>query len=169
MGAEIKHGRVAMAGFLGFCAQCTDIVKGPHEYLPYRGYVENVSPQEQWDNIPLIGKLQILTFVGMLESYGEGAAATSPSTSTTPKAVFRASILPSRARASTASSSSTSTTPLASPLRPPRRRRSAAAVSRSTTAALPCLASSRSSPSPRASLSLPLTSSRASPSTTATS
>ena len=39
--------------------------------MPYRGYVENVSPQEQWDNIPVIGKLQILTFVGMLESYGE--------------------------------------------------------------------------------------------------
>jgi hypothetical protein len=71
--AEIKHGRVAMAGFLGFCAGCTDIVKGPHSVLPYRGYVENVSPQEQWDNIPLYGKLQILVFVGMLESYGEGA------------------------------------------------------------------------------------------------
>merc|ERR1719502_1224851 len=71
--AEIKHGRVAMAGFLGFCAGCTDIVKGPHTYLPYRGFVEDVSPQEQWDNIPLYGKLQILVFVGMLESYGEGA------------------------------------------------------------------------------------------------
>jgi len=71
--AEIKHGRVAMAGFLGFCAQCTDLVKGPHSILPYRGYVENVSPQEQWDNIPLNGKLQILVLVGMLESYGEGA------------------------------------------------------------------------------------------------
>merc|ERR1719164_22464 len=69
--AEIKHGRVAMAAFLGFCVQSLDIVKGEHTFLPYRGYVENVSPQEQWDNIPVIGKLQILTFVGMLESYGE--------------------------------------------------------------------------------------------------
>ncbi|KAH8063514.1 serine carboxypeptidase [Aureococcus anophagefferens] len=47
--AEIKHGR------------------------PYSGYVSNVSPQEQWENVPAIGKLQILVLVGMLESYGEGA------------------------------------------------------------------------------------------------
>jgi hypothetical protein len=71
--AEIKHGRVAMAGFLGFCAHCTPIVSGEHSILPYRGYVAGVSPQEQWDNIPLYGKLQILVLVGMLESYGEGA------------------------------------------------------------------------------------------------
>ena len=69
--AEIKHGRVAMAAFLGFCVQCTDVVKGEHSFLPYRGYVADVSPQEQWDNIPVIAKLQILTFIGMLESYGE--------------------------------------------------------------------------------------------------
>merc|ERR1719482_2030357 len=62
-----------MAGFLGYCVQCLDVVKGEHTTLPYRGFVADVSPQEQWDNIPLIGKLQILTFVGMLESYGEGA------------------------------------------------------------------------------------------------
>merc|ERR1719199_2101338 len=30
-------------------------------------------PQEQWDNIPLLGKAQIITAIGMLESYGEGA------------------------------------------------------------------------------------------------
>eukprot|EP00621_Florenciella_sp_RCC1693_P004587 CAMPEP_0182553132 /NCGR_PEP_ID=MMETSP1323-20130603/49327_1 /TAXON_ID=236787 /ORGANISM="Florenciella parvula, Strain RCC1693" /LENGTH=293 /DNA_ID=CAMNT_0024764845 /DNA_START=32 /DNA_END=913 /DNA_ORIENTATION=+ len=71
--AEIKHGRVAMAAFLGFCAQCTDAVKGPHPILPYKGFVENVSPQEQWDNIPGFGKFQILVLIGMLESYGEGA------------------------------------------------------------------------------------------------
>ena len=62
-----------MAGFLGFCAQCTPLVSGEHTLPPYRGYVAGVTPQEQWDNIPLIGKLQIFTFVGMLESYGEGA------------------------------------------------------------------------------------------------
>ena len=35
--------------------------------------MEGVSPQEQWDNIPLYGKLQIFGLIGMLESYGEGA------------------------------------------------------------------------------------------------
>ena len=65
--AEIKHGRIAMAGFLGYCVQCLDVVKGEHTTLPYRGFVADVTPQEQWDNIPVIGKLQILTFVGMLE------------------------------------------------------------------------------------------------------
>ena len=68
---EIKHDRVAMAAFLGDCVQCLGVVKGEHKFLPYCGYVADVSPQEQWDNIPVIGKLQILTFVGMLESYGE--------------------------------------------------------------------------------------------------
>merc|ERR1711924_384128 len=71
--AEIKHGRVAMAAVLGFIAQCTPLVSGEHTTLPYRGYVANCTPQEQWDNIPLLGKLQIITVVGMLESYGEGA------------------------------------------------------------------------------------------------
>ena len=73
--AEIKHGRVAMAAFLGYLAQCTDLVKGEHTYLPYRGYVAGCTPQEQWDNIPLYGKLQIFGLIGMLESYGEGAGA----------------------------------------------------------------------------------------------
>ena len=72
--AEIKHGRVAMAGFLGFIAQCTPLVSGEHAAAPYRGYVAGVTPQEQWDNIPQAGKLQIIAFVGMLESYGEGAS-----------------------------------------------------------------------------------------------
>eukprot|EP00635_Sarcinochrysidales_sp_CCMP3193_P003642 CAMPEP_0118897042 /NCGR_PEP_ID=MMETSP1166-20130328/4606_1 /TAXON_ID=1104430 /ORGANISM="Chrysoreinhardia sp, Strain CCMP3193" /LENGTH=272 /DNA_ID=CAMNT_0006836103 /DNA_START=43 /DNA_END=861 /DNA_ORIENTATION=+ len=71
--AEIKHGRVAMAAFLGYCVQSLPIVSGPHVFDPYRGYVAGVTPQEQWDNIPAIAKFQILVFIGMLESYGEGA------------------------------------------------------------------------------------------------
>ncbi|KAH8071436.1 chlorophyll A-B binding protein [Aureococcus anophagefferens] len=47
--AEIKHGRVAMAAFLGYLAGSTEL----------------------WDAIPLYGKLQIIVLVGMLESYGE--------------------------------------------------------------------------------------------------
>ena len=76
--AESKHGRIAMAGFLGFFVQSPgnfigDIVSGDHAILPYRGYVAGCTPQEQWANIPMIGKLQIIALVGMLESYGEGA------------------------------------------------------------------------------------------------
>jgi len=50
--AEIKHGRVAMAGFLGYCVQSLPIVSGEHLLAPYPGYVAGVTPQEQWDNIP---------------------------------------------------------------------------------------------------------------------
>jgi len=71
--AEIKHGRVAMAAFLGFLLQSLPIVSGEHLLAPYRGYVAGVSPQEQWENVPASGKFQILIFIGMLESYGEGA------------------------------------------------------------------------------------------------
>ena len=60
-----------MAAFLGYCAQCLDVAKGENTFLPYCGNIADVSPQEQWGNISVIGELQILTFVGMLESYGE--------------------------------------------------------------------------------------------------
>ena len=140
--SEIKHGRIAMAAFLGFIAQCTPLVSGEHKFLPRTAatsravhkskvvapsqsfiligsscscpgtlvsrhvkssrcsrlvapvleksasssheahpthwlicaQVAGCTPQEQWDNIPLYGKLQIFVLVGMLESYGEGAS-----------------------------------------------------------------------------------------------
>ena len=69
--AEIKHGRVAMAAFLGYCAQSTPLVSGPHKLLPFKGYEPGLTPPEQWDAIPVSAKLQIFTLIGMLESYGE--------------------------------------------------------------------------------------------------
>jgi len=71
--AEIKHGRVAMAAFFGFLFQSLPAIAGDHIFAPYRGYVAGATPQVQWDNVPAIGKLQILIAIGMLESYGEGA------------------------------------------------------------------------------------------------
>merc|ERR1711924_494678 len=45
--AEIKHGRVAMAAFLGYLAQSTPVVSGPHAKLPYSGYEPGLTPPEQ--------------------------------------------------------------------------------------------------------------------------
>ena len=52
-------------------------MKGENTFLPYRGSVADVTPQEQWGNIPVIGKLQILTLIGMLESWTDRTTAVS--------------------------------------------------------------------------------------------
>ena len=41
-----------------------------HMPFPYSGYEPGLTP-EQWDAIPLAGKIQIFGIIGMLESYGE--------------------------------------------------------------------------------------------------
>merc|ERR1711924_277288 len=106
--AELKHGRVAMAAFLGFTAQCTPLVSGEHNILPYHGYVAGCTPQEQWDNIPLYGKLQILVLIGMLESYGR-APARPRAMCTIPKAASLATTPRSRAKVSVRSPSTSGT------------------------------------------------------------
>ena len=71
--AEIKHGRVAMAAFVGFIVQSNNI------YFPWdlANGVSHASiaaaggPGDQWDALPTAAKLQILGFVGLLELYSE--------------------------------------------------------------------------------------------------
>ena len=68
--AEIKHGRVAMAAFVGYIVQSNGI-HFPFPFtldglMPYEG-----SPPEQWDNLPFAGKCQIILFIGFLEWWGE--------------------------------------------------------------------------------------------------
>merc|ERR1719460_1234254 len=71
--AEIKHGRVAMAGFVGFLVQSNGI------YFPWKLSATTTfadiaaagSPGDQWDALPTSAKVQILLFVGFLEMWSE--------------------------------------------------------------------------------------------------
>merc|ERR1719261_1891910 len=72
--AEIKHGRVAMAAFVGYCVQSNGI------YFPWALTTSGIThadisaaggPPDQWDALPTAAKLQILLFVGFLEISSE--------------------------------------------------------------------------------------------------
>jgi hypothetical protein len=78
--AEIKHGRVAMAAFVGFCVQANGV------HFPWNlqglGNTPPVSfaeisaaggPADQWDALPTSAKLQILGAIGFLEMWGEAS------------------------------------------------------------------------------------------------
>ncbi|EOD26883.1 light harvesting protein [Emiliania huxleyi CCMP1516] len=65
--AEIKHGRVAMAGFVGFIVQANGI-KFP--WAPFNA-ITSTSPPEQWDQLPDAAKWQIILGVGFLEWWSE--------------------------------------------------------------------------------------------------
>jgi hypothetical protein len=69
--AEIKHGRVAMAAFVGYCVQS-------NFHFPWAMTLDgspfpstSLSPPEQWDALPLASRIQIILFVGFLEFYSE--------------------------------------------------------------------------------------------------
>ena len=72
--AEIKHGRVAMAAFVGFIVQSNGI------HFPWDLTTSGISyadisaagaPAAQWDALPTISKLQIIGAVGFLEWWSE--------------------------------------------------------------------------------------------------
>merc|ERR1719226_52039 len=71
--AEIKHGRVAMAAFVGYVLQSNgihfpgDIAGG----VSYESIAAAGGPADQWDAIPTAAKVQIILFVGFLEFLSE--------------------------------------------------------------------------------------------------
>jgi hypothetical protein len=83
--AEIKHGRVAMAAFVGYCVQSNGICFpwnlagpfggiGPLASQPAISFADISAaggPADQWDALPSSAKLQILGAVGFLEFCGE--------------------------------------------------------------------------------------------------
>jgi len=77
--AEIKHGRVAMAAFVGFCVQSNGIhfpgnIAGapfPGASISYADIAAAGGPGDQWDALPTAAKIQIICAVGFLEVIGE--------------------------------------------------------------------------------------------------
>merc|ERR1719271_1682988 len=90
--AEIKHGRVAMAGFVGYCVHANGL------YFPWDiqktldfgagwpltkdlpevsfGYISAAgAPGDMWDALPTAAKVQIILVIGFLEMHGESSLA----------------------------------------------------------------------------------------------
>lgn len=70
--AEIKHGRVAMAAFVGYIVQSNGIHwPWPMTFAGEPFPSDAGSPPEQWDALPDAAKWQIILFVGFLEHFSE--------------------------------------------------------------------------------------------------
>lgn len=70
--AEIKHGRVAMAAFVGYCLQANGVhFPWPTSFDGSPFPFEGLSPPEQWDALSNAAKYQIIIFIGFLEHFGE--------------------------------------------------------------------------------------------------
>merc|ERR1712085_98202 len=67
--SEIKHGRIAMAGFVGYCFHANGIkfpFPGPQSVV-----TDGMSAPEVWDAIPFLAKLQIIGAIGIFEHISE--------------------------------------------------------------------------------------------------
>ena len=62
--SEIKHGRVAMAAFVGYCVQSNFISPWSQHLDGTTGPSFDLSPEQQWDAIPEAAKWQIFTLIG---------------------------------------------------------------------------------------------------------
>ena len=90
--AEIKHGRIAMAAFVGYTAHANGIhfpwsiqeplklwgSESPLASLPSITFADIAaagSPGDMWDAVPTAGKAQIFAVIAFLEAFGETSVA----------------------------------------------------------------------------------------------
>jgi len=75
--SEIKHGRIAMAAFIGYIVGANGL-HFPWKISGARTFAEIAAapggPPGQWDALPTAAKLQILLFIGFLEIWSEKSA-----------------------------------------------------------------------------------------------
>ena len=70
--SEIKHGRMAMAAFVGYIVQSNGIhFPWPTSFDGSPFPWDAGSPPEQWDSLPFASKVQIILFIGFLEYFSE--------------------------------------------------------------------------------------------------
>ena len=76
--SEIKHGRVAMAAFVGYVLQSNGVhfpgnmaFDAAGNGITYASIAAAGGPADQWDAMPTWAKVQIILFVGLLELFSE--------------------------------------------------------------------------------------------------
>merc|ERR1719163_1791147 len=69
--AEIKHGRIAMAGFVGYIAAANYENTGMAPWTMYPPLASGLSAPEVWDALPFLAKLQIIGAIGVFEHISE--------------------------------------------------------------------------------------------------
>ena len=68
---QIKHGRVAMAAFVGYCVQSNYVWPWANTLAGDPFPSTELNPEQQWDALPSAARWQILFIIGMLEIWDE--------------------------------------------------------------------------------------------------
>jgi hypothetical protein len=76
--AEIKHGRVAMAAFVGWMAVASGIHFPGNIATGVSFGSLNMEPLDAWAAVPALGKAQMIAFAGIIEIAGEMSSAEKP-------------------------------------------------------------------------------------------